>query len=433
MIHILRYLFQLAAVTALAAAALALLLRIAGRETLTLGPRIVPLRWDAPCRGQSFTRAMALVASLWGLAYLAAVYAAAVLYCAVSGGSVTWEAVASALRRSDAVHYRNLAMLGYHGYIENGQHLFLVFFPLYPWCVRLLHGLIGGGYDLCAHLLSGTCFVAGCVVFARLMTEELGWEAARLGLGLLTAYPFSFFFAGVFTESLFFLLSVSTFYLLRRRRWLPAGLLGALAALTRMQGLVLAVPWLVQVWTDTRPLQKLRRREGRSLVRGLLRRLLPLAFMALGAGVYLALNWSVEGDPFRFAFYQRDHWFQYPVPLPACLGILWDTIAANGANAFTFTTLLPELIVFVLSAGTVLYAAGTLPLPWTAYLLGCLILNYSLSWPLSCGRYMACAFPLFTALALLLRRRPALGWSLPAAPLLQGAYLYAFLTGTSIY
>ena len=433
MIHILRYLFQLAAVTALAAAALALLARIAGRETVSLGPRTVPLRWRAPCRGQSFTRSMALNAALWGLAYLAAVYAAAALCCAVSGGSVTWEAVAGALRRSDAVHYRNLAMLGYHGYIENGQHLFLVFFPLYPWAVRLLHGLIGGSYDLCAHLLSGTCFVAGCVVFARLMTEELGWDAARAGLGLLTAYPFSFFFAGVFTESLFFLLSVSAFYLLRRRRWFPAGLLGALAVLTRMQGLVLAAPWLVQVWTDERPLQKLRRREGRGLVRDLLRQLLPLGLLGLGAGVYLALNWSVEGDPFRFAFYQRDHWFQYPVPLPTCLGILWDQIVIHGTEAFTFTTLLPELIVFVLSAGALLYASGTLPPPWTAYLLGCLVLNYSLSWPLSCGRYMATAFPLFAALALLLRRRPALGWSLPAAALLQGAYLYAFLTGTSIY
>ena len=431
MAHILRYLFQLAAVAALAAAALTLLLRLSRREAVRIGHRTLPLRWGA-CAGQPFTRAMALRAALWAVGYLAAVYAAAALYCAVSGGGVTWEGIIHALRKADAAHYRNLAELGYHGYIENGQHLFLVFFPLYPWAVRALHILISD-WDLCAHLLSAACFTGGCVMFARLLTEELGCQTAQISLALLTAWPFAFFFAGVFTESLFFLLSVSAFYCIRRRRWVWAGLLGMLSVLTRMQGLVLAVPWLVQCWTDERPLQKLRRRDWHGLGRDIVRRLLPLGLMGLGAGVYLALNWSVEGDPFRFAFYQRDHWFQYPVPLPACLGILWDTIAANGANASTFTTLLPELIVFVLSAGTVLYAAGTLPLPWTAYLLGCLILNYSLSWPLSCGRYMACAFPLFTALALLLRRRPALGWSLPAAPLLQGAYLYAFLTGTSIY
>lgn len=433
MVHILRYLFQLAAVAVLTAGTLALLLRLNRREAVRLSGRIVPLRWGNPCSGQHFTGPMALRAAFWAVGYIAAVYAAAALYCAVSGGSVTWDGIVHALRKADATHYRNLAELGYHGYIENGQHLFLVFFPLYPWSVRALHILISD-YDLCAHLLSAACFIGGCTVFARLMTDDLGWEAAQMALALLTAWPFSFFFAGVFTESLFFLLSVSTFYCIRRRRWVRAGLLGALAVLTRMQGLVLAAPWLVQYWTDQRPLEKLRRRDWQSLSRDLNRRLLPLAFMGLGAGIYLVLNWSVEGDPFRFAFYQRDHWFMYPVPLPACLGIIWDQIAIQGANAFTLTTLLPELTIFVLAAGALVYATGALPLPWTAYLMGCLVLNYSLSWPLSCGRYMACAFPLFAALAVLFRRRPTLGRAVPAlSALLQGAYLYAFLTGTSIY
>ena len=34
-------------------------------------------------------------------------------------------------QRWDALHYVNLAELGYTGYMEDGKHLFLVFFPLY--------------------------------------------------------------------------------------------------------------------------------------------------------------------------------------------------------------------------------------------------------------------------------------------------------------
>ena len=416
---ILKYLF-LCAGTALPIAGAAAMLRRCREE-------------EAPTRGEPFTRAMALKAALFALGYLAAVYAAAALYCAVTGGRVTWQGVFDAFRKADAAHYRNLAELGYRGYIENGQHLFLVFFPLYPWAVRALHVVIGN-WDACAHLLSAGCFVGGCVVFARLMTEDIGWPAAMRGLGLLAAWPFSFFFAGVFTESLFFLLSVSAFYLIRRRRWWSAGLLGALAVLTRMQGMLLVLPWLAQYWLDERPIRKLRRRDWRGLGTDLIRRLLPLGLPALGAGLYLALNWAVEGDPFRFTFYQRDHWAQYPVMLTRCLSVILNELIGHGTDGFAAATLGPELAVYVLAAGALIYAARALPLPWTAYFLGHLVIDYSLSWPLSCGRYMACAFPLFAALAVAGEKRPALGqFTVTAFALLEGAYLYAFLAGAPIY
>lgn len=416
---ILKYLFLFAGTALPIAGAAAMLSRCRAGEATVLGQR--------------FTWAMALKAALFALGYLAAVYAAAALYCAVTGGRVTWQGVFDAFRKADAAHYRNLAELGYRGYIENGQHLFLVFFPLYPWAVRALHVVIGN-WDACAHLLSACCFVGGCVVFARLMTEDMGWSAARRGLGLLAAWPFSFFFAGVFTESLFFLLSVSAFTLIRRRHWWRAGLMGALAVLTRMQGMLLVLPWLAQYWLDERPIQKLRRRDWRGLGADVLRRLLPLGLPALGAGLYLALNWCVEGDPFRFAFYQRDHWAQYPVPLTRCLTVIWNELSGHGTDGFAAATLGPELAVYLLAAGALLYAARALPLPWTAYFLGHLLIDYSLSWPLSCGRYMACAFPLFAALAVFSEKRPALGqFMVTAFALLQGAYLYAFLAGAPIY
>ena len=59
--------------------------------------------------------------------------AAAIL---LSDGGLTWERAFQQLQRWDAAHYIHLIEEGYQGYTENGQHLFLVFFPGYVWAPR---------------------------------------------------------------------------------------------------------------------------------------------------------------------------------------------------------------------------------------------------------------------------------------------------------
>ena len=44
--------------------------------------------------------------------------------------------------RWDGRHYINLIDKGYTGYIEDGKHLFLVFYPLYVWVSRLVRLVI---------------------------------------------------------------------------------------------------------------------------------------------------------------------------------------------------------------------------------------------------------------------------------------------------
>lgn len=45
---------------------------------------------------------------------------------------------------------------------------------------------------------------------------------------------------------------------------------------------------------------------------------------------------------------------------------------------------------------------------FTLYAFACLVLNYSLSWLLSAGRYLTCALPFFMFAACLTERRPRL-------------------------
>jgi hypothetical protein len=56
------------------------------------------------------------------------------------------------------------------------------------------------------------------------------------------AYPFSLFYSAFYTESLFLLTLVGSFYHFRRREWLPAAAWGLMLGLTRPNGCLISVP-----------------------------------------------------------------------------------------------------------------------------------------------------------------------------------------------
>src|SRR3954467_2623401 len=92
-------------------------------------------------------------------------------------------------------------------------------------------------------LLSLVAFAAALVRFDRLTVLETGDAlVARRAVWLLALFPASLFFSAVYTEALFLLLSVGSFYAARQGRWAWAGVLGGAAAMTRNVGVMLLVP-----------------------------------------------------------------------------------------------------------------------------------------------------------------------------------------------
>src|SRR5258708_14639405 len=85
---------------------------------------------------------------------------------------------------------------------------------------------------------------------ARLDLPRARAERAVL---LMTVFPFGFFFGLVYTESLFLLLTVLSFYGFRTRRWWLGGGAGALATATRVNGILMlpALAWIA--WRAARP------------------------------------------------------------------------------------------------------------------------------------------------------------------------------------
>lgn len=347
------------------------------------------------------------------------------IYGLLSGAEVGLTQLPELWSRWDAPHYIHLAQLGYSGYIENGQPLFLVFFPLYVWLIRAA-AVILPDTALAGMAVSFLCFAWGSVYLYQLAGEEYGERIARRSLLLLWVFPFSFFFGGIMTESLFLLTTAAGLYHIRHHRWGRAAIWGVLAALTRMQGVLLIGAACAEIVSAERPLAK-RGRERRKAILRIVGKLPILAAPALGSLVYLGLNAYVTGDPFAFAQMQK-HWSQ---------GFMWfpRVLAYLGRNAFTWHTVttrwemwIPELLLFPLFALLLWKSWKRHRSMFTLYALVYFILNYCLSWLLSAGRYLSCAVPFFFFAADLLEGRPRTTAALVVfMALLQCLFCYRYL------
>lgn len=155
--------------------------------------------------------------------------------------------------RWDAMHYLNLAKNGYAA--VGFSRVSLVFFPLYPWLVRAMAFLVND-YVVAAFVVSGIASVATGLLFVRLTRCDESEGVARNAVWFLFIFPTSFFLHIAYTESLFLALTLGCFLAARKDRWALAGLLGAGACLTRVNGLILgpalATEVILQYWQTRR-------------------------------------------------------------------------------------------------------------------------------------------------------------------------------------
>lgn len=356
--------------------------------------------------------------------------AAAIL---LSDGGLTWEGAFQQLQRWDAAHYIHLIEEGYQGYTENGQHLFLVFFPGYVWAARLLR-LVIPSTALAGTALSCLCYGGACCYLYRLAGEAYNSRVARDALLYMSLFPFSFFSGLVMTEGLFLLATTGACWYAWRGKWLAFGLFGALAALTRMTGLLVIVVGVIRLLEAYRPLEP---PVGKSLGRcwkPLLLRL-PLTLLpAAGTLLYLLLNLWVDGDPFAFASHQ-EHWHQGYLWISQVVEYIGRYLGDNLGSSYGWAVWAPALALFVVGLALLYWAALRKghPAGLLAYGFCFFVATYSLSWLLSAGRYLSTCFVLFLFLAKLTQRRPALRAALLGGEgVLLGVYLCAFLARAQV-
>ena len=288
------------------------------------------------------------------------------------------------------------------------------FFPLYPLLVHALswvvHSTVVAGV-----LLSLVAAGVAAVLLVEIARPVLGPGGARDLLLLVALYPLAFVFTAVQSDALFLALSAGAFLAaLRGRAWI-AGICGGLAVATRLVGLALLPALLLLLWP----------RRRRELVR-----LAPLLLIPDALAAYMLYLHEHVGDWLAFQHAQQIYWLRTTHKLGPLSG-LWESIQSGRRGAAELVLHLPRgqgapagymarEQVATWNAIHLLLLLAALVLTWVAWkrlghafglyslaTLALVLLSPPAYFPLaSFDRYLLADFPVFLALAALLRDHP---------------------------
>ena len=288
----------------------------------------------------------------------------------------------------DSGHYIDIARDWYLSEGDRDRLVQLVFLPGYPLLMRLTHLFVRDW--VCAGLLtSWLCFAGALSALYSLFRLDYTHERSLRAVITLLLIPGGFFFAAPMSESLFLLLSALCVYLARRGRYLPACLMGALAAFTRSLGLMLFVPVCMEL---VRSLVKTRRGYGR---------LACLLLIPAGFGAYVYINYLVSGNPFQYMVYQEEHWGQ-------SFGLFFATAAyqtdyairraAEGSHDL-WGLWIPNLAFSLGALAVMARAARRMRPSYSAWFIAYYFVAIGATWLLSAPRYLLSLAPFVLAVS----------------------------------
>jgi Gpi18-like mannosyltransferase len=283
----------------------------------------------------------------------------------------------------DAWWYRSIALHGYGLRADAGGAPNYAFFPLYPLLVR--HAGVTGDFTLDGLLLSNLAFAVALFLCGAVAVKAgLSEEEAQRAVVFLAFFPTSYFCSMPLPEALFLALSLGSVLAAYSGRWATASIVGALAALTRLPGILVFIPLAILLW-----------RNERRRVNGLWLLLVPA-----GTATFIVYLHHLTGNWRAFLAVQENWgrspgWFWRPlasfVMNPGHVSEPWNFIALN----FAFALLL-------LIAGIALLVQKRWELG--VYTLASLLLPLSTGSLQSLDRYAVVVFPVFLWLATFTRR-----------------------------
>ncbi len=215
----------------------------------------------------------------------------------------------------DGIHYVRIAIKGYKLGPDEPA-----FFPLYPMLIRAGDRILPGSTAAIAWTIAHLCALGAFILLYRLAEHEFGTQVARRAIIYLSAFPMAFFLLAPFSTSLFLMLSIGTLYAVRRGHWWLAGVLSALSSATRLFGILLIIPMVIEY---------IRQRNSGERRVGI--QVLSIAAVPLGLLGYMIYCARALGNPMAFSAAQ-DQWgrhYVYP-------GMAW-------LDAFAHTMQQPRL------------------------------------------------------------------------------------------
>ena len=331
----------------------------------------------------------------------------------------------------DCNAYERLSLYGYEGRpsgFDKGDANNWAFFPLYSilvWALNRVTGLsmlVGGSILTC--LLSAWAAILSWPLF------DGRFRAYILFCAFLFIGPLSYYFATLYTEALFILLTVSGFVLLRQRNYVAAGLTGSLMSATRSTGLLFAAAILIAAYQN-----HLKDGGGfRSFMRTLWKRtdlLLAVGLVPVGISIFAIYLWFHSGDALAFVHIQRAWGRAFQDPF----GNLWSALVVQFQTYNNYSNISTDL-AFGLAA--IIGIALSAVMAWKGRWDWALFSLFGVLLPLSTNTYSMIRFvvglaPVLITASLLLSRWKWLFYVLLPVMLIADVFLLPVWTARNYY
>jgi hypothetical protein len=334
--------------------------------------------------------------------------------------------------RWDAGWYLGIARDGYSYDRRSTNQQNVAFFPMFPMTTSIVGIFTGGHVDEGNVRYANPARMVWTGVFLNLVAlgAALGYlyrlvrafanrDAAQAAVQLALAYPVAFVFNGMYTEGLFLLASIATFYHFGRGQLGASAVWGIIGGLTRPNGFILAAPLFaiaVARWSRLPQVAKIMDRLGDDT-----RPRRPLTELAVSAApvagmlLFSAFLYSRWGDPFLWAKLHAA-WGRTYRGLEHARGPV-DTMMELGVYQYTALAGMEVLHVlfFLVAVGLAIPIAWRLGLAYTALHLLTVIPPLLAGGWLSMARLTVALFPIYVYLGVTL------------SPAQRVAVLYIFL------
>jgi hypothetical protein len=294
----------------------------------------------------------------------------------------------------DAGFYLGIAEHGYawtlhapHSAVS--QSGWAAFFPLFPMTIRLVGTLLFGHYLAAALIVVVAAGAASALGVWALAARVAGRRVADRAVILYCLFPGAMTFGLLYSEPLGVALSAAALLALLARRWVLAGLLGALCTAERPDLVVIAavlgLAALHAVWA---------RREWRALLAPALASLGVLAFFGYLGHRYRDYGFwfQVEERGWNAHFDGGVHTFQI---------LTWQI---PGITQYPVYNAIIDAVALLAVAGIGLMIAGRLPRPLTLFSILVFVAIVTASTPGVKPRLVWAAFPIFIGMAAKLPR-----------------------------
>jgi hypothetical protein len=309
----------------------------------------------------------------------------------------------------DAGWFLTVARHGYPATLHNGlAGPATAFFPVFPLLIRAASYVAGGSYafgGLAVSILTGAASATGVWALAARLR---GHRVADRAVALYCFFPGAMTFSMLYSEPLTVALGAAALLALLHRRWLLAGIIGAVATAEASILIVLAavsgIAALQAIWT---------RREWRALVAPALTPLGILAFFGFLGHRYHDYSFWFQAE--NEGWHQHIDWGAQTLRI-----LLWA--GGPGYNQQRFLITLYFVMLIVAAVGIAMMLAARLPVAVSLYAV-LTVLTFTLSPANPRPRFVLCAFPLFIGAAAKLPR--ALYWPVLAV----SAFGLVFLIG----